>query len=296
MITLPAPAKLNLYLHVTGKRDDGYHLLDSLAAFAGIHDTITVEAAADLSLTISGPFGDDLAADDSNLVLKAARKLQEVAGTVAGAHISLVKCLPLASGIGGGSADAAATIRALVRLWGLHPGQHDLSGLALDLGADVPVCLFGQAAFMGGVGEQLTPAGQLPEIPMVLVNPGVDVPTPAVFKARTAGFSKPARFTEPPESAGQLIDMLSDGRGNDLMAPALALEPVVGETLTALNATPGCLFTRMSGSGATCFGFFKQTSEAEAAAHHLLAAHPDWWAVATHLISDTRTLSAEITI
>ena len=212
----------------------------------------------------------------------------------AGARISLVKRLPIASGIGGGSADAAATIRALVRLWELHPGQHDLSGLALDLGADVPVCLFGQAAYMGGVGEQLDPAGQLPEIPMVLVNPGVDVPTPAVFKARTAEFSKPARFTEPPETTEHLIDMLSDGRGNDLMAPALALEPVIGETLAALNATPGCLFARMSGSGATCFGFFKKTTEAEAAVRDLLDAHPERWAVATHLISDTRTLSAEI--
>jgi len=296
MITLPAPAKLNLYLHVTGKRDDGYHLLDSLAAFAGVHDTLVVEEALDLSLTITGPFGDGLVADESNLVFRAARRLQEISGAFVGARITLIKRLPIASGIGGGSADAAATIRALVKLWGLHPGQHDLSGLALDLGADVPVCLFGQAAFMGGVGEQLEPAGQLPEIPMVLVNPGVDVSTPAVFKARTADFSKPARFSESPETAGQLIDMLGDGRSNGLMAPALALEPVIGETLTALKATPGCLFARMSGSGATCFGFFDQTSEAEAAARDLQVADPGWWAVATHLLSDTRTLSAEIAV
>ena len=285
MISLPAPAKLNLYLHVTGKRDDGYHLLDSLAAFAGVHDTITVEEASGLSLEITGPFGEGLAADDSNLVLRAARRLQDVSGTFAGARISLVKRLPVASGIGGGSADAAATIRALVRLWGVHPGQHDLSGLALGLGADVPVCLFGQAAFMGGVGERLEPAGHLPDAPMVLVNPGVDVPTPSVFRARTAGFSKLARFTEPPRTINQLVDLLNDGRGNDLMAPAMVLEPVIGETLMVLEETPGCLFSRMSGSGATCFGFFTTTTEAEKAVDHILGTHPDWWAVATHLVS-----------
>lgn len=296
MITLPAAAKLNLYLHVTGKRDDGYHLLDSLVAFADVHDSVSVEKAPELSLVNSGPFGHGLTADDSNLVLRAARKLREVSGTFAGARIALTKYLPISSGIGGGSADAAATIRALVRLWDLHPGQHDLSGLTLDLGADVPVCLFGQTAYMSGIGERLVPAGQLPDIPMILVNPGVDVSTPSVFKARIGDFSEPARFSHPPKTAEHLIGMLNDGRGNDLMAPAVALQPVIGDVLSALNEASGCLFARMSGSGATCFGFFKKTTEAEAAVRDLLDAHPERWAVATHLISDTRTLSAEITI
>ncbi len=296
MISIPAPAKLNLYLHVTGKRADGYHLLDSLVVFADVHDTVSVELAPELSLTNNGPFGDGLAVDESNLVMRAARQLCDMTGIQSGARITLTKRLPVASGIGGGSADAAASIKALVRLWDLHPGQHDLSGLALGLGADVPVCLFGQAAFMGGIGDDLEPAGHLPEIPMVLVNPGVDVSTPSVFEARHGAFSISARCTEPPDTMAQLIDLLNEARGNDLMVPAMTLEPIIGQALSMLDQLPDCRFARMSGSGATCFGFFETMSDAEVAVGQIRNNRPDWWVVATRLISDTRSLSAEIAI
>jgi len=296
MISLPAPAKLNLYLHVTGKRDDGYHLLDSLAAFAAVHDTVTVEDANDLSLTNIGPFGDQLSNDQDNLVMQAALRLREITGISAGAKITLIKRLPVASGIGGGSADAAATIKGLVRLWDIHPGQHDLSGLALSLGADVPICLFGQAAFMGGIGEEIDPVGDLPETPIVMVNPGVDVATPSVFKARTAAFSPARRFSETPETTKQLIHLLNDNRDNELMIPALSLEPAIGEVISALSASGDCRFARMSGSGATCFGFFSDMEKAEAAAEKVSKSNPDWWATATRLVSDTRSLVADTTI
>jgi 4-diphosphocytidyl-2-C-methyl-D-erythritol kinase len=156
-ITMSAAAKINLYLHVTGKRDDGYHLLDSLVAFAGVHDIITIAAANQLTLINQGPFGEGLPTTADNLVIRAAEQLQDLTGIMDGAQITLTKNLPIASGIGGGSADAAAAIKGLVRHWGIHPGHYDLSGLALGLGADVPICLFGQAAFMGGIGEQIDP-------------------------------------------------------------------------------------------------------------------------------------------
>jgi 4-diphosphocytidyl-2-C-methyl-D-erythritol kinase len=174
-LTLSAPAKLNLYLHVIGRRDDGFHLLDSLVAFAAVHDTLVIEPASQLSLENTGTFGRSLPVSSDNLVMRAAERLRDLAGISEGARITLIKELPVASGIGGGSADAAAAIKGLARLWNLHPGQHDLSGLALDLGADVPVCLFGRPAFMGGIGEQIEPLADLPAVPLVLVNPGVGV-------------------------------------------------------------------------------------------------------------------------
>jgi len=295
MISVPAPAKLNLYLHVTGKRDDGYHLLDSLVAFADVHDTVSVEPASDLSLINTGPFGDGLANDQSNLVLRTASQLREMTGTFAGARITLNKRLPIASGIGGGSADAAATIKALARLWAIHPGQVDLSGLALGLGADVPVCLFGKAVFMGGIGEQLDPIADLPNAPMIMVNPGVSVSTPSVFKARTGPFSSVRRFADPPETLKQLITLLQGNRRNDLMAAAMTLEPMIGQTLQRIEASSGCLFARMSGSGATCFGFYQTMEDAEAAVENILTEQPLWWAVVTHLVSDTRAISVGAT-
>jgi len=290
VLTLPAPAKLNLYLHVTGKRADGYHLLDSLVAFANTYDVVKIQAASQLSLEIDGPFADGLLADADNLVLRAAEQLRQLAGSTDGAQITLTKNLPVSSGIGGGSSDAAATLRGLVRLWGVHPGLHDLSGMALKLGADVPVCLYGRTAFMGGIGEKLDPVEALPPVPMVLVNPGVGVSTPDIFKARTAAFSKVRRFAAPPETTDALITLLEDNRGNDLAEPAITKQPVIGHVLAEINQTTGCRLARMSGSGATCFGFFNTTKSAEHAALSLQKAHPDWWVVASHLISDVRAV------
>ncbi len=289
-LTLAAPAKINLYLHVTGKRDDGFHLLDSLVAFAAIHDSLTIEPAPGLELFIDGPFGSGLPASSDNLVYRAAERLRSLAGISEGARITLYKNLPIASGIGGGSADAAAAIKGLVRLWGIHPGHHDLSGLALGLGADVPICLYGQAAFMGGIGEQIEPLSGFPDVPMVLVNPGVGVSTPAIFKARKADFSPSCRFDASPASIEDFINILKDGRANDLALPAIQTEPVIGDVLETLEATAGCRLARMSGSGATCFGLYDNQTDADNAAAKIKAARPNWWSVATRLIGDSHSL------
>jgi 4-diphosphocytidyl-2-C-methyl-D-erythritol kinase len=264
-----APAKVNLYLHVTGKRADGYHLLDSLAVFPDVGDRVEVEAADALSLSLGGPFGDVLRGEPGNLLLKAAEALAPGRG----AALALEKNLPVASGIGGGSADAAAALRALCRLWDVKGA--DLPGIALSLGADVPVCLYAAPARMQGIGEVLAPAPRLPDFGMVLVNPGVAVPTPAVFKARKGGFTPAPMLPAMWPNAGAMAADLKRC-GNDLQAAAISLEPVIGEVLAALNAMPGALLARMSGSGATCFALFPAAAEARAAAA-ALAVHSGWW-------------------
>ncbi|MEE9194945.1 MAG: 4-(cytidine 5'-diphospho)-2-C-methyl-D-erythritol kinase, partial [Alphaproteobacteria bacterium] len=207
-LSIPAPAKINLYLHLTGKRSDGYHLLDSLIAFAGTHDRVSMAPADRLSLTIEGPYGDGLKGKEAdNLVLKAARHLGAAARTEAGADIRLDKRLPVASGIGGGSADAAAALSGLSELWGID--GTDMEKLALELGADVPACLLGSAAFIGGIGEEITAARALPAAGLVLVNPGVTLATPDVFKARQGGFSLPGRFAEAPATVTELAALLA---------------------------------------------------------------------------------------
>jgi len=282
---------------VTGRRADGYHLLDSLAVFCPVGDRLRAAPAETLSLTLEGPFGAALADEPDNLVLRAARAL----GGTAGAQIVLEKHLPVASGIGGGSADAAAALRLLCRLWdlplaappvaptraasapitsaptGLAPAastQIALTQIALTLGADVPVCLASRPARMGGVGETLTPAPGLPPAGMVLVNPGVSLATAAVFRTRAAEFSAPAELPASWPDAAAMADDLAKLR-NDLQPPAIALCPVIGTVLAALAAAPGCLLARMSGSGATCFGLFPDAPTAEAAARAL--ARPGWW-------------------
>jgi len=287
-----AAAKVNLYLHVTGRRDDGYHLLDSLVAFAGIGDALEARPAADLSLTVEGPFAQTLSADENNLALRAARALKDASGATTGARIVLQKNLPVASGIGGGSADAAATIRALMRLWNVRPDEARLGALALSLGADVPVCLKGRAVFMGGIGEDLTPAPALPAASIVLANPGLPVATPEVFRRRQGAFSPPARFSETPRDAAALAELLRTRR-NDLEAPARALCPAVGEVLDALARRPGALIARMSGSGATCFALFDGPGPAAEAALALGRAHPGWWVRAGALESDANRLESK---
>lgn len=285
MVTEAAPAKLNLYLQLVGRRDDGYHLLDSLVAFTEYGDSVSVAAATGFTLTIDGPFAAALAdTGDDNIVLRAARGLAQMAGVAGGAAIRLTKRLPVASGIGGGSTDAAATLRALTRLWGLTLSAGQLSALALSLGADVPVCLAARPALMGGIGETLAPVAPLPPVWVVLVNPGIALATPAVFKARHGAFtSAPAPW---PSSALADADALATAlaaRHNDLTAPAVGLAPVIAEVLAELAAQPGCLLARMSGSGATSFALFATGPEAEAAASHLGHHHPDWWILPTRL-------------
>jgi 4-diphosphocytidyl-2-C-methyl-D-erythritol kinase len=263
-----------LFLHVVGRRPDGYHLLDSLVAFAGCGDRLTARDAPDLTLGIVGPFGASLAADSDNLVLRAARALATEAGKPASASLTLEKHLPVASGIGGGSADAAAALRLLSRLWRIAPDAAALDRLALSLGADVPVCLHSRAARMQGIGEQLQPAPAMPPCWVLLVNPGVAVATAAVFRQRPPGFSAaahlPAGWTDAATMAADLARL-----HNDLEAPARSLCPVIGDVLAAIAAQPDCLLARMSGSGATCFGLFADAAAAERAASG--TARPGWW-------------------
>lgn len=285
-ITVEAPAKVNLYLHVTGKRDDGYHLLDSLVAFAGVGDTLALEAADGLHLDLAGPGAAALAADTGgdNIVLRAARLLAEHAGIAAHARITLTKRLPVAAGIGGGSADAAATLRGLARLWSLSVPEEDLRNLGLCLGADLPVCLAGRPTTMTGVGEHLAAAPTLPPAWLLLVNPRRPLSTPAVFKARTGGFTPAQPLTEAPETAQALAVALA-ARRNDLTAAAITLEPVVADMLALIAAQPHCLLARMSGSGATCFGLFADQTQAQAAATTLTRAQPQWWTAAAPLLA-----------
>ncbi len=280
-----APAKINLYLHITDRRDDGYHRLDSLVAFAGVHDAITIAPADHLELRIDGPCAGPLKGERDNLVLQAARGLAQIAGIEAKAAIGLTKRLPVASGMGGGSADAAAAIRGLCQLWNLNPAADEVADLAFGLGADVPVCLYGKAAFVGGIGEDISPAPALPACSIVLVNDGNSLSTPAVFTARSGAFSGPGRFNYAPADAAELAAILASRR-NDLSAPAQRLNPAIQSVLAAIEATDKVLLTRMTGSGATCFGLYGAPGQAAAAALALGKAHPDWWIKAASLESD----------
>lgn len=284
-VVVNAPAKINLYLHVVGRRSDGYHLLDSLVVFAGIGDTIAAAPADTLSLGIDGPFAVGLGGGEDNLVIRAARALATATGRPAAAQLRLTKRLPVASGIGGGSADAAAALHALARLWRLDLDMNALATIGLALGADVPVCVHGRSSFFAGIGECVTPAPPLPPAWLVLANPGIALPTPQVFEARSGGFSEPGRFAASPASAAELALVLAT-RGNDLSAAAVCLAPVIGAVLAALKAVPGALLARMSGSGATCFALFADAPAAQAAAAALRAHHPDWWVVAAPLLAN----------
>lgn len=251
-------------------------------AFARIGDTVELHPAERYSLTIDGPFAEGLSNEPDNLVTRAIESLAEALGRRPAVAARLTKRLPTASGIGGGSADAAAALRALLSLWSITPEPDALASLALSLGADVPVCLDSAPRRMQGIGDLLTPIGALPSLPIVLVNPGVATPTGAVFKARTAAFSAPL---DPPAGgfdAASLADFVAQG-GNDLAPPARQLVPVIDSVLAGINDQPGCRVAAMSGSGATCFGLFETQAAAKAAAGAIQAAQPGWWSVASFL-------------
>lgn len=275
MLTETAHAKLNLALHVRRRRDDGYHELESLFAFCADGDLLSAQPRGDgaLALSVEGPFAEDLGAGGDNLVLRAARALQSAAGIGigAGADLLLVKNLPIASGIGGGSADAAAALRLLTRLWGVRPSEINLFEIAAALGADVPACLGSQAVFGSGVGERLEPVEiDTAGMPMLLVNPNIACPTAPVFAGwdgADRGPLDPARWRQ--------------GR-NDLEAPARALVPEIDEVLAVLRAQVP-LLARMSGSGATCFALFGTAAARDAALERIVADNPDWWAMASEL-------------
>jgi 4-diphosphocytidyl-2-C-methyl-D-erythritol kinase len=281
-----APAKVNLALHVVGRRGDGYHLLDSLVVFPGVGDRLVAEPGDRLSLALDGRFARDLGAGDDNLVLRAAALL---AAPGRGAALRLTKSLPVASGIGGGSSDAAAALRLLARLWRAPlPAPEAL----LRLGADVPVCVAARACRMRGIGERLDPL-DLPAFWMVLANPGVPVATGPVFaglaRRDNPGMPDPPRFA----SAEALFAWLAAQR-NDLEASAVALAPPIADVLAALAAQPGCRLARMSGSGATCFGLFTAEPPALAAADALRRARSTWWvAAAPSEVQRPRTRAAD---
>lgn len=275
-VSVNAPAKVNLYLHVTGKRADGYHLLDSLFVFAADGDVVTVGDSDGLTLDITGNYAGSLSNGEDNIVIKAARALAKAAGVEPKAAIGLKKNLPVASGIGGGSTDAAATLKALSRLWNVALPDEKMREIALVLGADVPSCLAAKPVCVSGVGERLTPAPKLPRLCLLLVNPNRPVSTPAVFKSRAPVFTAPAPFTREMTDFAEFVDELKKRR-NDLCDAARALEPAVSDVLDALESDPLCRLARMSGSGGTCFGVFESGEDASLCLQRLKKDRADWW-------------------
>lgn len=282
---IDAPAKLNLFLHVTGKRPDGYHLLESLMVFASIADTISVEPAKQLSLTITGEGSETLQAEEDNIILRAARILAEHLGKKPECHLTLHKRIPIGAGLGGGSADAAATLRLLCRFWEISPDKKVLEDIALSLGADVPFCLNGRAGLVSGVGEKIAPMDALPEIWAVLVNPRIALSTQRVFKRGVKAFT-PAGIESIPHwnDAGEAIAWLSK-QHNDLETPAIACVPEIAGLLKLLQQQKGCELARMSGSGATCFGLFSEHAQAHEIADKIAVQYPDWWVSVSPLVS-----------
>ena len=275
-----APAKVNLTLRVLGRRADSYHDIESLVVFADFGDTLSLAPGGALALDLRGPRAVEAGDEADNLVIKAARALAErVAGLKLGAF-HLEKIIPVAAGLGGGSADAAAALRLLARANGLELDDPRLVDAARATGADVPVCLDPRSRLMRGIGEVLSAPLDLPAMPALLVNPGVALSTKAVFAGWSAAASRPAALDlgglgKPPNFA-QLLQVLSQ-QANDLEMPAIKLSPLIAKVLVALRALPGCALARMSGSGASCFALFASMAEANAAAALLRAKYPDWW-------------------
>jgi 4-diphosphocytidyl-2-C-methyl-D-erythritol kinase len=279
-------AKINLTLRVLGRRSDGYHELESLVAFADVGDGLQLQTGSPLALEIDGPYAEACGSPADNLVLKAATAFAARVEGLRLGHFVLTKELPVAAGIGGGSADAAAALRLLVHANRQIFAKADFADarvrdVALGVGADVPVCLESRARIMRGVGEELLDPLDLPPLPALLVNPGVPLSTREVF-ARLGGKFSTASSAAVPRDTAALIDWLA-AQGNDLTEPAIACVPVVAEVLNASAALPGARLARMSGSGPTCFALFGSQAEAERAARALQATHKDWWIQATML-------------
>ena len=278
-----APAKINLTLHVTGQRSDGYHLLDSLVVFAGIYDEITATSAPDLQIKIGGPFAMGVPTDDTNLILRAAYALRAARGVTLGAHLTLEKNLPHAAGIGSGSSDAAMTLSMLAALWDVEP----LSAKApevIELGADVPVCMKAPSPIrMEGIGELLTLWPALPDCALVLVNPMVDVPTGAVFAGLKSNKNASMGTLPAAMDFDKFASWLSQQR-NDLEAPARSVAPQVDDALKALGRMPQVVHAGMSGSGATCYGLVRTIGDARQVARTLQVGNMGWWVAPAPLL------------
>jgi 4-diphosphocytidyl-2-C-methyl-D-erythritol kinase len=265
-LTLTTKAKLNLSLNITGKRADGYHLLHSIVAFCEVGDVLHIAPSDTLSLAVEGQFADGLSDGVNNLVMRAARLLRKKTGVRAGAQMVLEKYLPVAGGIGGGSGDAAAALKGLNQMWQCGLSDDELSALGATLGADLPVCLYGKACVMEGVGERVTPLA-LPEMYAVLVNPLIPLSTPEVFQG-----VRREEWTEPLHDNSEIASFT-----NDLQASAIRLCPEVSDILYALANTHGVLVTQMTGSGATCFGLYKTQAQAVENAAKMQIMFPDYW-------------------
>ncbi len=287
LLTDRAPAKINLTLHVTGRRVDGYHMLESLVAFSRSGDTLTFAPGDRLELAVAGPTAPAAGDPNVNLVVKAARNLAErVDGLKLGAF-RLVKNLPVAAGIGGGSSDAAAALRLLAKHNDLALDDPRLHDAAMATGADVPVCLAAKARMMRGIGETLGPVVDLPPLPVLIVNPRQALETKSVFAQMKIAVGAETHYGSHPEiasglNAETLIAALKKGR-NDMEDAACVLMPIIGDVLAILAAAPGCKLARMSGSGATCFALFPDRRAVAKAKRSILAAHPNWWVKAAML-------------
>ena len=281
----PAPAKVNLFLHIKGRRADGYHELESLVVFTDICDRIEVEEIEGLELVISGPFANGLPCDDGNLIVQAARLLAQAAGITPHARIHLWKALPVSAGIGGGSADAAATLLALRDLWQISMDDEVLHELATQLGADVPVCLAQSPKLVGGIGHDLKAVTQLPAFALLLANPRQPLSSAQVFRSFSTPFTIRRQWDRC--TAQDFFSRLVECQ-NDLETPACKLTPVVSEVLAELDDLPGRRLVRMSGAGATCFALFDDLATARSAAQNLLARRQNWWVQAS-LIREARS-------
>lgn len=280
--TFFAPAKINLFLHITGKRNDGYHNIESLISFADIGDYITLSTSKTPEFSVEGPFAAGLSEQEKdsgpqskNIVMKALWGLSRLYKRPPEFHVHLMKNLPIAAGIGGGSADAAALIWGIIKQWGKPPDQDELQKFMLELGADVPVCYQCDNTFVQGIGESISPVNYFPEIPVVLINPLKPCATGAVFKTFDGKFSSSITMPQDP-SLDEFLDFIAQ-QHNDLEKPACALVEDITNILNALNYTEGCRLARMSGSGATCFGLFDTTAHSENAADIIKQENPDWW-------------------
>ena len=289
-LRVAAPAKVNLFLHVGNKRLDGYHDIESLVAFTGCGDEIVLEADDGLSLSVRGPFAPRLPEGNDNLALKAARSLAERTGAAKGARIILYKHLPIASGIGGGSSDAAAVLRGLIRLWAIDAERLPLTEIAMSLGADVPACLVAKTCWMAGKGEHIRILPPIPSTGIVLVNPLIAVSTAQVFAAlsnrRGVGMTPPRSFSD----VHALVRFMS-ATTNDLEVSAVSIAPVIGDTLREMSELPEALIARMSGSGATCFALFADHVQARAGASLLRTRHQGWWIKTTSFVVNRSAIS-----
>ena len=275
-ISVFAPVKINLSLQIIGRRNDGFHLLESLIVFADQGDELSVSTADSLTLKIKGPFAGSLSTDKNNLVIKAATLLADFHEIRPKAHIELNKNIPIASGLGGGSADAAATLHALTKLWRLPISDQDLNKIAEQIGSDVPVCLNQKSAVMEGIGARIRRLGNLPKFGILLVNPNFPVSTQEVFRKYEANFSEPGSLNEIPKNRIAYLILLQTLQ-NDLTQASINTASEIKNILSVLNELNNQLLVRLSGSGGTCFALFENTKNAQEAAEKLNKKFPDWW-------------------